>query len=171
MSDHRILVAGLGNLFRGDDAFGSEVARRLPLEQLPSDVIVKDFGTRGYDFAYALGDGYEWVVIVDAVSRGADPGTLFVMEPQADDLEKLCYDEFSEQSHDMNPMAAIKLTQAMGRPMPRLILVGCEPLELGDDQDGLLGLSDPVAKAIDPAIQRVVSVLMQLECERERVNG
>ncbi len=159
MSGEPILVAGLGNLFRGDDAFGSEVARRLLDQQLPPGVRVIDFGTRGYDFAFALADGYECVLIVDAVSRGAEPGTLFVIEPELDELENLRHSEFSDQSHDMNPRAALKLTRTMCATLPRLILLGCEPLELGDDEEGRLGLSCPVAAAIDPAIDRVMSLL------------
>jgi hydrogenase maturation protease len=162
MSGERILVAGLGNLFRGDDAFGSEVARRLLNRELPSEVRVIDFGTRGYDFAFALADGYEYVLIVDTVSRSAEPGTLFVIEPEVDELEKLRHDEFSDQSHDMNPLAALKLTRTMCETLPRLILVGCEPMELGDDEEGCLGLSDPVAAAIDPAVDRVLSLLAEI---------
>lgn len=162
MSNERILVAGLGNLFRGDDAFGSEVARRLLSRELPADVRVVDFGTRGYDFAFAIADDFDCVLIVDAVSRGAEPGTLFVIEPELDELEKLRHDEFSDQSHDMNPLAALKLTRTLCDTLPRLILLGCEPLELGDEVEGCLGLSDPVAAAIDPAIERVMSLLAEI---------
>ncbi len=171
MSGERILVAGLGNLFRGDDAFGSEVARRLLQCELPPDVRVIDFGTRGYDFAFSLADGYQYVLIIDAIRRGAEPGTLYVFEPELDELASLRHDEFSDQSHDMNPLAAIKLTRTLSETLPRLVLLGCEPLELGDDQQGHLGLSDPLAAAIDPAVDKVMSLLAEIPSELDRVIG
>ena len=77
----RILVAGIGNIFMGDDAFGVEVARRLSQRTLPAGVRVSDFGIRGFDLAYALQDGYETTILIDACPRGEEPGTLFVVEP------------------------------------------------------------------------------------------
>lgn len=159
MSKHRFLVAGLGNLFRGDDAFGSEVARRLQSKEISTDVRVIDFGTRGYDFAFALADGYECVLIVDTVDRDAMPGTLFVIEPELDELENFRHNDIQDQSHDVNPLAALRLAKTFCDTLPRLILIGCQPLELGDEMEGCLGLSEPVAAAIDPAIERVVSLL------------
>lgn len=162
MNRERILVAGLGNLFRGDDAFGSEVARRLMTRDLPSNVRVFDFGTRGYDFAFALAQGYRSVLIVDSVSRGAVPGTLFVIQPEQDELEQLCGDGFCDPSHDVNPMTAIRLASKLCKDLPHLVLVGCEPMDLGDEVEGSVGLSVPVAAAIEPAADRVVSLLDEL---------
>ncbi len=85
-SKPRILVAGIGNIFLGDDAFGVEVARRLSGRELPRGVRVTDFGIRGYDLAYALLDGYETTILIDACPRGEPAGTLYVIEP---DLENL----------------------------------------------------------------------------------
>ena len=79
----RILIAGIGNIFLGDDAFGVEVARRLVRRRLPDGVRVVDFGIRGLDLTYALLDGYEAVILVDAAPRGGPPGTLYVLEPPA----------------------------------------------------------------------------------------
>ena len=168
MNADRILVAGLGNLFCGDDAFGSEVARRLHSQKLPSGVRVVDFGTRGYDFAFTLADGYEWVVVIDAVNRGAEPGTLYVIEPELDELVELRHDEFQSQSHDMNPLAALRLARTFCATLPRLILVGCEPLDTGDREQGCLGLSSPVAASIDPAIDKVMSLLAKISAQRGR---
>src|SRR6516225_7125141 len=81
MEQPRILVAGIGNIFLGDDAFGVEVARRLAARPQPDGVRVADFGIRGIDLTYALLDGYETVILVDATPRGGQPGTLYVIEP------------------------------------------------------------------------------------------
>ena len=79
-----ILIAGIGNIFFGDDAFGVEVVRRLAARPLPAGVVVKDFGIRGFDLACALQDGYDAVILVDAMQRGAPPGTLHVLEPETE---------------------------------------------------------------------------------------
>src|SRR6266853_193590 len=78
----RVLIAGVGNIFLGDDAFGVEVAQRLARRPLPEGVRVVDFGIRGLDLAYALLDRYEAVVLVDAAPRGGAPGTIYVLEPE-----------------------------------------------------------------------------------------
>ena len=78
----RILVAGIGNIFLADDGFGCEVVRWLAERELPDNVEVRDFGIRGMDLAYALMDPYEAVVLVDAVSRGEDPGTVYLIEAE-----------------------------------------------------------------------------------------
>src|SRR6202030_732892 len=77
----RILIAGIGNIFLGDDAFGVEVVRRLAARKLPDAIRVVDFGIRGFDLAYALMEGYEITILVDATPRGGQPGTLYTIEP------------------------------------------------------------------------------------------
>ena len=77
----KILVAGVGNIFLGDDAFGVEVARALSGRPLPEGVTVKDFGIRGFDLAYTMLDAWDTVILVDALSRGEAPGTLYLLEP------------------------------------------------------------------------------------------
>src|SRR5882672_1813652 len=89
MTKPRILVAGIGNIFLGDDAFGSEVARKLQQCSLPKDVRVVDFGIRGFDLAYALLDGHEVTILVDATPRGGEPGTLYTIEPDLSELDEL----------------------------------------------------------------------------------
>ncbi|MGH7848434.1 MAG: hydrogenase maturation protease, partial [Candidatus Binatia bacterium] len=77
MTPAKILVAGIGNIFLGDDGFGVEVARELAKRKLPESVRVVDFGIRGFDLAYALLDGYDLTILVDAAPRGGLPGTLY----------------------------------------------------------------------------------------------
>ena len=84
MSSPRILVAGVGNVFFGDDGFGVEVARRLLERRWPETVTIRDFGIRGLDFAYALLGGYDAAILVDTVRRGRDPGTLYVLEVEGE---------------------------------------------------------------------------------------
>ena len=86
MTRPRILIAGVGNVFRGDDGFGGEVARRLIGRPLPESARIRDFGTRGHDLAYAILDGYDAVILVDAVHRGGPPGTLYLIEPTPETL-------------------------------------------------------------------------------------
>ena len=83
----RVLVAGIGNVFLGDDGFGVALAGRLARHALPPGVDVADFGIRGMDLAYALGDGYDAAVLLDAAPRGEPPGTLSVIEPEIEEGE------------------------------------------------------------------------------------
>ncbi|MCU1275050.1 MAG: hydrogenase maturation protease, partial [Bryobacterales bacterium] len=137
-----ILVAGIGNIFLGDDAFGVEVVRRLSERSLPDGVRVVDFGIRGYDLVYAFLDGYDVTILVDATQRGGEPGTLYTIEP---DLESL-NEEPDQQldAHGMNPLAVLRLVREMGGQFRRVILIGCEPGWLGAEDEGGMGLSEPV---------------------------
>lgn len=149
----RILVAGIGNIFLGDDGFGVEVARRLAESEFPEGMRVRDFGIRGYDLAYALLDGYDLVILVDAVPRGSEPGTLYVIEPElpgdGDEPQGAALD-----AHAMNPVSVLRLAHSMGPVSGRILLVGCEPATLGGDE-GQMGLSDAVAAAVDRAAEMV----------------
>jgi hydrogenase maturation protease len=152
----RILVAGIGNIFLGDDAFGVEVARRLSGRDLPQGVRVTDFGIRGYDLAYALLDGYETTILIDACPRGEPAGTLYVIEP---DLENLGGpEEGAVEAHSMNPMNVLRLAQSMGGPLKRVLLVGCEPGTLGPEE-GQMGLSEPIEIAVNEAVRLVEALL------------
>jgi len=148
----RILVACIGNIFLGDDGFGTEVARRLAMRALPPEVILKDFGIRGIDLTYALLDPYELVILVDACQRGGEPGTVYLIEAEAGALDGA---PAQMETHGMNPMHVLRMVQAMGGTPGRILIVGCEPAELGSDEEGKLGLSDPVQAAVAEAIAMV----------------
>lgn len=138
----RILVAGVGNVFRADDGFGCEVARKLLREGPPSGVRVKDFGVRGLHLAYELLEPIDRLIVVDAVARGAEPGTLYVIEPDLAAAE-----EAPPDAHGMHLGAVFAQVAALGGVPPPTWIVGCEPLELEDR----LGLSLPVQRAVDAA--------------------
>ncbi|HZV51446.1 MAG TPA: hydrogenase maturation protease [Candidatus Dormibacteraeota bacterium] len=153
----RVLVAGIGNVFLGDDGFGVEVVRRLSERSLPPWAEVADFGIRGYDLAYALLEDYAYAVLVDAVPRGEPPGTVFVLEP---DLEALP-GPASPDGHAMGPDRVLALVRELGGRPPRLFLVGCEPASLGGEE-GAMGLSPPVAAAVEEALAAIERLLGEL---------
>jgi hydrogenase maturation protease len=158
----RLLIACIGNIFLGDDAFGVEVARRLAAVGLPEGAVVVDFGIRGIDLAYALADGYESVVLVDAVPRGGAPGTLYVIEPTvAGDPDPAGAGTLLD-AHGMDPARVLELARAMGGEIGRLLLVGCEPLPCADPEDIRPGLSEPVRMAVDEAVSLILSLSERL---------
>ena len=161
MSQPRVLIAGIGNIFLGDDAFGVEVARRLARGELPEGVRVVDFGIRGLDLAYALLDEYESVILVDAVPRGGPPGTLYVIEPERGDQPEPAQATFID-AHGMDPVKVLRLAEAMGAPARRLLVVGCEPAPALEPDDMQMGLSDPVRAAVDEAATLVASLAVRL---------
>lgn len=159
MSHPRVLIACIGNIFLGDDGFGTEVARRLFVRPLPSEVTLKDFGIRGLDLTYALLDPYELVILVDACPRGGEPGSVYLIEPEP----------LAENSapgrldpHAMNPMSVLRTVKAMGGARGKIMIVGCEPADVGTDEDGKLGLSAPVEAAVDEAIALIEKLVSQL---------
>jgi hydrogenase maturation protease len=168
-----ILIAGIGNIFLGDDAFGVEVAQRLANRKLPSGVKVVDFGIRGFDLAYALLDRFDVTILVDACPRGGNPGTLYVIEP---DLNVDTPDDFqagqtSIDAHSMNPMNVIRMAKSMGGYLKRILLLGCEPLTLGPEE-GRMGLSEPVAAMVEEAANRVEALVSTIRCpERPERNS
>ena len=157
----RILIAGIGNIFMGDDAFGVEVARQLAQRQLPAEVRVGDFGIRGFDLAYALQNGYETTILIDACPRGDEPGTLYVVEPDLTALGRAEAAGAAVDAHGMDPVTILQLAASMGAPLKRVLLVGCEPATLGPEE-GLMGLSEPVTRAVNEAVNLVESVMNQL---------
>ncbi len=157
-----ILVAGVGNIFRGDDGFGVEVAQRLAKRQLPPGVKVIDFGIRGIDLTYALLDGYRTAVLVDAVQRGGDPGTLYVIEPDLQPGDEVAPDELLISAHDLDPAKVLRLVKALGGRCERLMLVGCEPATFGDEHEGAMGLSAAVAAAVVEAVPTIETLIDEL---------
>ena len=127
----RVLVAGIGNVFLGDDGFGVALADRLARRELPPGVEVVDYGIRGMDLAYALQDGYDAAILLDAVPRGEPPGTLFVIEPELGD------DQIGFEAHGMDPVRVLATARAMGGLPARTLIVGCEPaVRMRDDDPG-----------------------------------
>ena len=153
----RILVAGIGNVFLGDDGFGVEVVRRLLRLSLPEGVRVVDFGIRGFDLACALLDGYDAAILVDATQRGGPPGTIYVLQVEAADsaAEPI-------QAHGLHPEGVLRLVRAMGGEPSCLRLVGCEPATFGSEEEPAMGLSPVVESAVDEAVGVIESLLLEL---------
>jgi len=154
----RILVAGIGNIFLGDDAFGVEVIKDLTRSELPEGVNVVDFGIRGYDLAYAIMDGYGATVLVDATARGNAPGTLYLIELDPEGLAKL---EEVPDGHSLGPVQVLRLVQSLGGKIPQLYLVGCEPAVL-EAEDGEISLSESVRAAVPKAVEMIRTLVKQL---------
>jgi hydrogenase maturation protease len=158
VQDPTILVAGIGNIFRGDDAFGVEVVRRLANRKLPESVRVADFGIRGFDLAYALQDGYETTILVDACPHGEAPGTLYVIEPDPETCDDQDAPHPVIEAHAMNPVTVLRMARAMNIEVKSVLLIGCEPETLGGEE-GQMGLSAPVEAAVEEAVKLVEDLI------------
>jgi hydrogenase maturation protease len=151
-----LLVAGIGNIFNGDDGFGVEVARRLTARDLPEGAHVVDFGIRGIDLTYALLDDWSAAVLVDTMQQGAAPGTVSVVAPNNDaGSAALQPEDLMLAPHELDPARVLRLVTALGGSRKPIILVACEPLTFGGE-DGAMGLSPPVAAAVGPAIDAIL---------------
>jgi hydrogenase maturation protease len=167
----RILIACIGNIFMGDDGFGVEVAQRLMSRKnrrYPEGVEVFDFGIRGFDLAYTLLEEYDTLVLVDAITRGGAPGTIYLIEP---DLSKIGSENALEaarvglDAHSMDPMKVLAFARTLGARPIHTLLVGCEPAVITGNDDYLdmqMGLSEPVQAAVDEAIKLIDSLIEQL---------
>ena len=159
----RLLVAGIGNIFLGDDAFGVEVAQRFAATGPPPGVEVRDFGIRGLHLAYQMLDGgYDTTILIDAVSRGGSPGTLYLIEPDVENLPAVPAD-----AHSMDPMAVLRLLRTLGGAPGRVLILGCEPASLEEQ----MGLSRPVAGASAEAVEFLREIVARelLPCSPARV--
>lgn len=161
-----VLVAGVGNLFMGDDAFGSEVARRLLAAPAIEGVTVRDFGISAVDLLYRL-ERTERVVVVDVVARGGAPGTLYVLDP-ADDPEGVRsaegIDNDTSSVHSLSAGDVLRFAAARARSggaCKHLRIVGCEPESFGEPE-GRLGLSEVVAEAVERAVGLTTRVALEL---------
>jgi hydrogenase maturation protease len=151
----RVLVAGIGNVFLGDDGFGVEVAARLSSAALPQGVRVLDAGIRARDLAYELFDGrYDTAILVDAIARGGAPGTVYVIDPDVESSARAA-SLAAFDGHAMNPESTLALVHALGGIATRILIVGCEPANV---EEGM-GLSQAVAAAVDDAIGVVRELL------------
>lgn len=157
-----VLIACIGNIFQGDDAFGCEVARRLCARAPQTDVRVIDFGIRGLDLVYALLDPPEVTILVDAIQRGGAPGTLYTIEPELNDLDE---GAAGIDPHSMDPLRVLRTVKGMGGRFHRVLLVGCEPGDLGGDE-GRMGLTEPVVAALDEAVIVIEELIAK---EREAI--
>ncbi|HWD00399.1 MAG TPA: hydrogenase maturation protease [Candidatus Sulfopaludibacter sp.] len=158
------LVAGVGNIFFGDDAFGSEAARRLQREKWPEGVRVIDFGIRGLDLTYALLDGYDTVILLDASPRGGAPGTLYTIEPDLTDLPA-----GEVETHGMEPLRVLAVARSMGAEWKRLLVVACEPTPGSADPDGPGSME--MTEAVQWAVEETVDVVRSLLCESISANS
>jgi len=167
----RVIVAGIGNIFLGDDGFGVEVIGRLSGRRLPEGVEVVDFGIRGMDLAYAMQDDYELVVLVDATPRGGEPGTVYLIEPEIEEDGTVSLD-----THGMDPVKFIRLSRVLGTHPPRTLVVGCEPQVVPGRRGGscpyddiLMELSAPVSAAVEEAANLVESLVTEVGGKEELV--
>jgi hydrogenase maturation protease len=158
MSHPRILVAGIGNVFLGDDGFGVEVLAKLMQKPAPADVELADFGIRGFDLAYALMDGYDAAILVDAMPRGGEPGTVYVLEPDLEDLGAAG----AMDSHGMNPVEVFRMVKDLGGRPPRVLIVGCEPESFGPEIEGRMSLSRTVGAAVNEAVELVERLMSEM---------
>lgn len=166
----RILVAGIGNVFLGDDAFGVEVARCLQgRSDLPECVRVVDYGIRGFDLAFALLEPWDAVVLCDAASRGEPPGTVYVIEADVGADAEAARPEVAPtgfEGHLMTPGAVFALVRSLGGDVGKVTIVACEPESFGEADEGRMGLSEPVAAAVPIAVERVLTLVRELVGER-----
>jgi len=163
MSQASILIAGIGNIFLGDDAFGCEVVKELSRRELPDNLRVVDFGIRGFDLAYAMLDEPDLTIFIDAAPRGNAPGTLYTIEPDLSELESFEGDVGLE-THGMNPMKVLQMVKSMGGKFKKVLLVGCEPETFGPEE-GLFELSIVVQAAV-PEAAKIVEGLVNEHLEQ-----
>ena len=158
----RVLVAGIGNIWMKDDGFGGEVAKRLNNRELPKDVMVTDFGIGGLDLAYELQNGYAALVLIDISRQGGEPGTLYVMEVDEDEVEGDIQDGVSMDPHGMDPQTVLRFIKSTGAWPGKVVIIACEPAEV---EDFGLGLSPVVEAAVDHAVDLVLSTVVDLQTE------
>lgn len=160
----RVLVAGVGNVFLGDDGFGSEVARQLAGSPVPPGVVVIDYGIRSLHLAYDLLEGWDRLVLIDLLPSRGRPGTVHVVEV---DLGAIAGQP--PDPHGMAPHAVLAAVGSMGGQLPPTVLVGCEPADIGEQ----LGLSTVVEAAVQPAVAAVLNLLAEAsgtaaDCARDQ---
>ncbi|HWA85048.1 MAG TPA: hydrogenase maturation protease [Opitutus sp.] len=159
MNARRVLVAGVGNIFFGDDAFGCEVLRALAARSLPAGVHIRDFGIRGHDLAYTLAEGWDEAVLVDATPRGKRPGELTVLELEMPVPAKAS--DAAPAGHALDPVSVLQFAAGLGAPVGRLFLVGCEPAVL-ESEAGAMELSALVRAAVPRAVAAIEALIAEL---------
>ncbi len=151
----RTLVAGVGNVFLRDDAFGVEVVRLIAADPLPAGVEVRDFGIRGVHLVYELLNGCDLFVLVDAAARGEPPGTVTVLEVELPDADRL--DRPVIDAHSLTPDDIFALLASLGGRPGRSVVVACEPADVSAG----MGLTEPVQEALPHAVRAVRDILAQ----------
>ena len=158
----RILIAGIGNTWLGDDGFGSEVVKRLEARELPRGTVVFDFGTGGLDLAYEVMRGYDALVLVDVSRQGGEPGTLYVMEALEEEVEAGIEDGQVLNPHGMDPQTVLRFVKTLGAWPGKVLVVACEPTVVGEMG---IGLSDEVERAVGGAADLVVETIGELQSD------
>lgn len=160
-----ILIAGVGNIFLGDDAFGSVVVDRMANSNLPLQARIVDFGIRGFDLSFELLKNYDLVIFIDAISKGSGPGSISVLEITPANVP----DTSAPDAHGMVLAKSIELARTMGARFGKLCVIGCKPETVEPKQNGEFALSASVAAAVEPAIQLVHLVVKEfLESKEEK---
>jgi hydrogenase maturation protease len=163
----RVLIAGIGNIFLGDDAFGVEVAQQMircrSADCLPQQVRIVDFGIRGLDLAYALCDSVEIAILVDAAPLGQPAGTLQVLEIQYPPASGA---PVALDGHSLDPVKVLSVAASMDARLRRVLLVACEP-DLSDDQEMRMGLSKAVADAVPHAVDLLNDLVREITSAHE----
>lgn len=152
----KVLVAGIGNIFFGDDGFGPAVARALSADSFPG-VKIEDYGIRGLHLAYELIAGYDRAFLVDAVSRGGVPGTLYVIEPGKPPSRSI------PDAHRMDLENVFAFLRTIGGEAPPITLIGCEPADVGEAMELSPLVSDMVAPAADLVRRLLTKTLAETE--------
>lgn len=158
----KILIACIGNIFFGDDGFGVEVARQLMARSYPGNVQVVDFGIRGMDLAYALLEDFDELVLVDAISRGDLPGTLYLIEPDLVPIRQAGEQGIFLDAHSLDPLKILAFARSMGARPIHTLLVGCEPAAIGSDDELSMGLSEAVQAMIPDAVAMIDRLVAEL---------
>jgi len=158
----KILVAGMGNVLRGDDGFGIRVVDELKKNHnTPAEVDIYEAGIGGIGLVQELMNGYDALVVVDAVEKGAAAGTLFVIEPL--EHQTAITDEKLHASmvdmHYADPSKVLLMAKVLNVCPPKVFLVGCQP-EYVDD--AVEGLRPPVEQAVPQAVEEVLSLIDEL---------
>jgi hydrogenase maturation protease len=165
----RVLVAGIGNVHHGDDGFGVAVAERLATGQLPDGVELRDYGVRGVHLAYQMLDGYDLVVIVDALRRGETPGTVYVIEPASGEEPEPAGPRPVPDAHGMTPDAVLSLVPRLGGSVGaggtvgKVLVVGCEPARMRSG----IGLSAEVEGSVAQAADLVRDLVREETSHRD----
>ena len=155
----RVMIAGVGNMFMKDDGFGGAVVKKILNKKFPEGVEVKDFGTGGLKLAYDLMKGYDGLILLDASARGEKPGTLYVIEPNEDDINPDLEQGGPIDPHGADPATVLRFVKSIGSWPAKVLIVACEPETIDDFE---IGLSEPVNAAIDKAVEMVEDIIKEI---------